>query len=214
MTSTNAIEKAYALLAASDSSRQLQHDGVSDAVHAATEEAPPQDIVQQVIDAFGSDSAVSLAALRRLLLSGWLHRKHKGRYWVAVSLAEAETLRRIMHIRSNCALVAEQNVQCALRYSPGAVMVKGRDVGGRIIDASQGWRQAGVADTEATAYEEIQQHACFRFVDGDMHYSKRALLLLLKALQGSSTHQRQAYPNPNPNPYSNPNQHSSKASLP
>jgi hypothetical protein len=42
-----------------------------------------------------SKETLSLEEFRSLMTSGMLHPEHKGRYWVALSLAEAETIRRI-----------------------------------------------------------------------------------------------------------------------
>eukprot|EP00961_Rhodomonas_salina_P143093 1925852-Rhodomonas_salina.1 len=62
----------------------------------------------------GEERGVTAKGMRRLLTSGWLRPESKGRYWVAVSLvqtpdrvlrapmrcpAEAETLRRVLHVR-------------------------------------------------------------------------------------------------------------------
>ena len=56
-----------------------------------------------------------------LVQSKWLHRKCAGRKWVAVSLAEAETIRRVMHLRHDRKLLDNHNVELALRFSPSAM---------------------------------------------------------------------------------------------
>lgn len=44
---------------------------------------------------------ITMEGFTRLLRTGKLRPEQKGRMWVAVSLAEAETLRRVMHLRQN-----------------------------------------------------------------------------------------------------------------
>ena len=54
----------------------------------------------------------------------------KGRRFIAVSLAEAETLRRILHGRGSDALIKNQTTQIALRCVPA---------GGCVFDHSSKW---------------------------------------------------------------------------
>ena len=64
---------------------------------------------------------------KKLLLSGLLQPTHKGRYWVGISLSEAETIRRIIHIRNNYNssnsryyknIIPNFNTEICLRYNP------------------------------------------------------------------------------------------------
>ncbi len=75
-----------------------------------------------------------------------------GRYWVALSLAEAETVRRILHIRKKknpLSLINNATTEVPLRYSIMSAP------GGIVFDASWRWQRAG---TEATPYEAAVAH--------------------------------------------------------
>jgi hypothetical protein len=127
-----------------------------------------------------------------------------------LSLAEAETVRRILHIRQRLKS-AEDNGKT---FSSSLVMQSGSIVtgipqplldnrttevalhyslscstgaplvgdGGMIFDASRVWWRYG---TLATHYEASKVHNCFRFFDGDMHFAPAALNLLIRNVSGS-----------------------------
>jgi hypothetical protein len=126
-----------------------------------------------------------------------------------VSLAEAETIRRILHLRKRCdnqCIIPNLSAELALRYSPMCEpdAPKAGD-GGVIFDASWGWQPSerrvtgGSISTEctqfskgnkffsptgATAYEAAVAHSSFRFFDGDMHFSDPALNVLIRVVRG------------------------------
>ena len=62
----------------------------------------------------------SLEDFRALLTSGELFPESAGRYFVALSLAEAETIRKILHVRSGDEEISGplKDTELALRYSP------------------------------------------------------------------------------------------------
>jgi len=168
------------------------------------------------------DGVLSFEGLGKLLRQGKIHPQHKGRYYVALSLAEAETLRRVLHVRGASERVViptklaapQASAEIALRYSlvatPGTAR-SGTGDGGVVFDASAGWRR-GVGEVEAeiegavggcqggggvvtgaTASESAVAHNAFRFFDGDMHYSDAGLNTLVRGLQGSDTLQRERF---------------------
>ena len=100
-----ALERAHELLACygqvAGSGGGLSEEGLGDAVRAATWDTPDPALVAALAREFGGSGGggVTAAGLRDILVRGRLRPEHKGRYWVAVSLAEAETLRRVLHIR-------------------------------------------------------------------------------------------------------------------
>ena len=63
-------------------------------------------------------SVLSYDALHSVLTSGRYRRADDGRYFVLLSLAEAETVRAIMHMRQGKALVEGQDVSLALHCIP------------------------------------------------------------------------------------------------
>ena len=123
---------------------------------------------------------MDLAGFERMLHSGRLRPEHRGRSWVCVSLAEAETLRRVMHMRADQGkpLVgsgsgsgsgkAAFSTEAALLYSPlraplppgsGGMRESGTPGltgaaggGGLVLDASLGWRRKG----SSTGADEVR----------------------------------------------------------
>ena len=65
--------------------------------------------------AIAAQGGLTPEALQSLLQNGCLHPAHRGRHYVAVSLAEAETLRRVLHVRGAAPLVAARGSFDALR---------------------------------------------------------------------------------------------------
>lgn len=203
--------------AAGDSGVLLKDD-LANALQTVLDEKPSEEFLTNCIADFCESSndgscRVKLNEFSNMLTSGRAQPKSKGRHWVALSLAEAETIRRILHVRSQRfraeeklgTASLEKEVCAALRYSPinsthvnsltgGASNVAGANVnaGGLVLDSSLLWdRQlsnAGSAlspNISATKYEAIVAHSAFRFFDCDMHFVNRALNILVRELHGS-----------------------------
>lgn len=172
-----ALAKAHALLGyhavAEGREGTLSSADLCLAIKAVIDDVPSSALVQDILSSFSSSgSGISLKEFRRLLTCGRLHPQHKGRYWVAVSLAEAETIRRILHVRRSkhpLQVIASHNTELALHYSPSSV----------VLDASPGWR----VSSHATKYEAAVAHNCFRFFDCDMHFSLPGLNILVRELR-------------------------------
>lgn len=101
-----ALQKAHALLGtaatAAGHPRHLNAADVTSAIHAATDELPSPELVESILHRFadaGSGSLISFSGFQDMITKGALYPEHKGRFWVAVSLSEAETIRRILHVR-------------------------------------------------------------------------------------------------------------------
>jgi hypothetical protein len=196
----DALKKSFLLLSGG------KEAGMGDAELAnaiqAIADAPPtgeQTAAAMAASAGSPAGSVSLAGFTELLRTRHLLPAHQGRYYVAVSLAEAETIRRVLHVRGRLPLVSRgaQTAEVALRYSPLASPGTGSLLGdgGVAFDTSAGWRRGpGVADpkrralvdcTGATVAEAAVAQSAFRFFDGDMHYSEPQLSVLVRALQAS-----------------------------
>jgi hypothetical protein len=173
------------------------------------------DVIDGILEKFSETKEfVTLDEFRELLSSGYLYPKHVGRHWVAVSLAEAETIRRILHLRKRGndreSVIANSSTQLALRYSPisGPHNVCAAGDGGMIFDASWGWQTrysavapallsgtespTSVSTTGATIYEASIAHSSFRFFDCDMHFPEASLNVLIQVLR-SSTRDRERF---------------------
>ena len=192
----------------------LGFEELSNAIQAITDAPPTSENIAAAIRASGSTGdCVNFDGFKMLLRTRHLLPVHHGRYYVAVSLAEAETIRRVLHVRGNRPLVVgdqSRRVQpeVALRYSPLSSPDKTLvGDGGVVFDTSAGWRrdsgsnrclsvsenQLGSELTGATAAEAAVAQSVFRFFDGDMHYSSPQLNVLIRSLQASSVLERERF---------------------
>mmetsp|Transcript_74196 Transcript_74196/g.197960 ORF Transcript_74196/g.197960 Transcript_74196/m.197960 type:complete len:3050 (-) Transcript_74196:601-9750(-) len=201
-----AVARAHALLAfhkTTGGGGRLSREGLADAVHAALCAPPEEGLVDALYRDFadgGEEGGLSAAALRRLLASGRLRPEHHGRYWVALSLAEAETLRRVLHLRRDRTLLGMEAcnaAEVALHLSQPAA-ASSANIGSigsaargwtTALDASRGWR----AGSGSSGHESAAALGAFRFFDCDMHYSKPMLARLVRALQHAAPHDREQF---------------------
>ena len=108
-----------------------------------TDTKPDDATIDSLLKRFSAlKTMMSLEEVALLLRKGELHPEHEGRYFVAVSLCEAETIRRILHIRKKKnpeRLFPSASTEVALRFSPMTAPnapLAGDD--GVIFDASRG----------------------------------------------------------------------------
>lgn len=196
-TQTKAFEKSFHLLnfhAAEGA--ELSAVDLVNAVRAATDYKLSAESVQELIREFGDPktNTISMVGFKAAITSGRLRAVHYGRYWVAVSLAEAETLRRILHVSQGKPLLDGLDIEAALRYSP--MSAPGAPVAGDsgvIFDASTGWTKGTVAVTGCTPYQSAVAHNCMRFFDCDMHFPESALNILLTSIQQSLLTERELF---------------------
>ena len=112
-------------------------------MEAAADRTPSEELLTELLERFGSNGQHSLSALRDLLISGVLCPQTNGRYYVALSLAEAETIRKILHVRQRRPSPVGGS-EVALRYSliPSPGSPSAGD-GGIVFDISAGWKSEG-----------------------------------------------------------------------
>jgi len=168
-----ALDKALAFLDVRGTARYGPRE-VREAVRCA-EDVQISEVEAAAICADADGGELSAAELRQLLVESGRYRKlHTGRYFVLLSLAEAETIRCILHMRQGKELVRDANVQLALRCLPA---------GGLIFDACDHF-------VPAPQYMADVSQQCFRFVDSAMHYKPHELQLLLRSLPVSPAERR------------------------
>ena len=124
-------------------------------------------------------------SLRKLLLSDAMRPIQKGRHFIALSLAEAETIRRIMHLKGPA--LRKLGVEFKLRIQPLDFAVLDRVMVGASLLS-----QLPDAKTDTYYHSEIANE-CFRFFDGELIYSDKAVNMLLRALQASAQRKRQLW---------------------
>merc|ERR1711920_565792 len=100
------------------------------------------------------------------------YRVQAGRYYVALSLMEAECLRAAIHAQSGSFLLPERDTIVALRTER------------TLLDYSVGYE---TADT----YQNASAQVCYRFIDSQVSYMPRELNLLVRALQQNDCESRQ-----------------------
>ena len=115
----------------------------------------------------GTSRSLDRDGIRRLLLSAKFREEFSGHFTVAISLAEASTIRRIMHLKARQPDLIEGNsdTALALRVLPA---------GNVALDTSQQFRANFTeVDDDSTAYSVYQQEAScqvMRFLNSDMHF--------------------------------------------
>jgi hypothetical protein len=86
-----------------DQSGDLNAEEVRQLVRAAVDTTPTPQAIDEILAEFGAPEKNKLAldynGVKRFLQSGKFREEQDGRFFVVLSLAEAETIRRIMHIR-------------------------------------------------------------------------------------------------------------------
>ncbi|KAJ8602501.1 hypothetical protein CTAYLR_001253 [Chrysophaeum taylorii] len=214
-TQRASLAKAHALFSAGGAA--LSREALRNAVDVVEDvgRLRTDDELEALARAFaGPDGAIDVEGFTALVSCGALQPEHENRYWVAVSLAEAETLRRALHVRRDRALATPAGradpPEIALRYSPLAThasttdagaseavrhqksQARGAGDGGVVLDASRAWWSAA-ASTGATASEAALAHNAFRFFDGDVHFSEPALHALVRALRKAPPRRRERY---------------------
>ena len=109
----------------------------------------------EALDALmGDNETLAFEDVVSLLTCGTLRPAESGRYFVLLSLAEAETIRCILHMRQGQPVVAGANVGLALRCIPA------HDT---IFDTSPNL-------PVARSYQAAISHNCFRFIDSALHF--------------------------------------------
>jgi Ca2+-binding EF-hand superfamily protein len=120
------------------------------------------------------DGRISLLELESMLEKQTHNQVQSGRYFVALSLEEAEAIRGMMHKREGRALLPDSDAAIGLRL--GDVM----------LDVSHGF-------TPAPLLQQITQHQVFRFIDSELHYTQQQTTVLLRAIQGNAPDARATF---------------------
>ena len=115
----------------------------------------------------GAPPTLGVEELRRVLTHGEQRRGDVGRHFVLLSLAEAETIRCLLHMRQGRPLIpGAEDMALALRCVPA------HDV---TFDATAHL-------PPSTAYQARVAHQCMRFLDSSMHYKPAELNVLVRSL--------------------------------
>ena len=126
------------------------------------------------------DLESAAAIVLGVLNSNLLREEQQGRFTVAVSLAEAETLRRVLHYRKcrQQPVVEGSDTAFALRIAPSQNALM--DVSGQFPQAPQ-------------PYQVTKNYHALRFFDCELQYTDAEVGLLLRALHNNAQKGRQIF---------------------
>ena len=137
----------------------------------------------------GGPTGLDRNGIRRLLLSAKFREEYSGHFTVAVSLSEAATIRRIMHLRSKEPelVIGSNDTALALRVLPA---------GNVLLDSSQHFKASFLETPDSRALIRYQQEAScevMRFINCEMHYSEPQLNILLRLLKHNKERERRRF---------------------
>jgi Ca2+-binding EF-hand superfamily protein len=154
------------------------------------------DIDQSVLDA--TKVRASCGAVKHLLLSGRYSQVQRGRCFVCLSLAEAETIRCIMHRRIGEQLIAGSTASIALRCVPTGFTVI--DESGTAVRGSDSQSSSVAVLSRTNEYSPLHcpymtdsALESFRFLNCELFFSERSLNILLRALHGTGRRDRRLF---------------------
>lgn len=115
--------------------------------------------------------SITFDELKHYLTQRMFYRVQAGRYYVALSLFEAECMRVAIHQQSALPLIPGKDTSVAIRTEK------------TILDSTYGYKQA-------QSFQDSTSQACFRFLDSQVNYQQRELTLLLRSLQNNELERR------------------------
>lgn len=134
------------------------------------------DMVKKMFDSVGLNmtGTVSFDQLKQMMAKSIYQRVQSGRFYVALSLSEAECMRAAMHAQVGSYLVPGRDTTAAL-YT-----------GRTVLDSTFGY-------ASAETYQESTQRVCYSFIDSSVNYSPRELSYLVRSLGSNSCEERKNF---------------------
>jgi hypothetical protein len=140
---------------------------------------------------------VTIEEVRSLLASGYLSPISEGRRLVAISLAEAETLRRIIHIRNERATRGDNawcvngfDLQISLRCLPGgSQMITDKSS----IPPSTTPSSDPDSNSHTSSFTLHSALESFKYFNCDFYFDERALNILLRSLPHTTKRERKHF---------------------
>lgn len=114
---------------------------------------------------------ITFDELKHYLTQRMFYRVQAGRYYVAISLFEAECMRAFMHHQHGMSVLPGIDTAVALRTEKST------------LDMTFGYQPA-------QNFQDSTAKACYRFIDSSLSYQPRDLSLLLRALQTNDCERR------------------------
>mmetsp|Transcript_28857 Transcript_28857/g.48961 ORF Transcript_28857/g.48961 Transcript_28857/m.48961 type:complete len:2411 (-) Transcript_28857:179-7411(-) len=174
------LDKAFSLFHSNKHSEYLGRRDLKKIVRAAVDYAPAAEDIAAIMGGAKAghiEKKEAMKKLKSMLVSGAFRKVQAGRFYVALSLEEAETIRRAIHLRGDQPFFADTGTRLALRCLPDNFTE---------LDSTPKFHGAG-------SFQEAAAYLCLRFLDCDMYYNPSELNILLKALQESSIRERENF---------------------
>eukprot|EP01012_Entosiphon_sulcatum_P007139 TRINITY_DN13559_c0_g1_i1.p1 TRINITY_DN13559_c0_g1~~TRINITY_DN13559_c0_g1_i1.p1 ORF type:complete len:4669 (-),score=764.85 TRINITY_DN13559_c0_g1_i1:3029-17035(-) len=178
---SSGLERMLRLLDPTSSGTVACHqDLLEGLVTIALDMVPTKDDIQELVRFLQPDEQLRVAYRKYLefLQSNILRSEQSGRYTVALALCEAETIRRILHVRRESPVLGDSSTGLALRCVPSNNV---------LLDRSYSFPAA------PRTYQVEKALQCLRFFDCDLHYAEPELGLLLRSIHGNPAKQRQVF---------------------
>jgi hypothetical protein len=119
-------------------------------------------------------------------------KKQEGRYYVLLSLEEAEHFRGVIHGRKGLPLLPSE--------APSTLTTRGASIGGRttaalwvLADSDATLLGASRGFTSAPPAQHSAMVNCFRFMNSDVFFDYKSLTVLLRVLEASSVEEREKW---------------------
>ncbi len=112
-------------------------------------------------------------------------KRQEGKYYVLLSLQEAEHFRGVMHARKGVSLLKSEREVDAATNTTTALWMMG-DTEMTVLGSSKNFKRANLSQHSAMVN-------CFRFVNSDTHFDNNALTVLLRVLESNSCDSREKW---------------------
>lgn len=177
--SGTSFEDAYNLFNVKGDGSGLDPLIVNHILHMALGKCLGEAELSGLVSRFAKGGRLDLTSLQHLLLSHELRPLQTGRHFVALSLAEAETLRRIMHVRGTGV-----GVEMKLHVLP---------IDFAVIDHVTPTAVLVPKEDEQMTYQAEVSKTCLRYFDGELTYTEKDIGILLRSVQASTCRRRQLF---------------------
>jgi Ca2+-binding EF-hand superfamily protein len=191
----------------------LNHEQIREVLSTLGQDIETAEEMQEVLEASGKPGAffADFDMLKRIVLTRPLEKFQAGRFYVMVSLLEAETLRGILHARADVFdheirhrdFVDNANTAIALRLADfnlredKSVLV----VGGtqqQPLQAPGGARLLSPLEqtgkfVQAKRFQDLTAAQCLRFIDSELYYQERELNTIIQALRINTCEERRIW---------------------
>ena len=121
-------------------------------------------------------ASMSYTVFRDALLAMKYFKMQSKRYWIAVDLEEAETLRAFVHSNQAQSILWQSKTAVGLRCVQGSFL----------LDATRGY-------ITAPPMQQMTAEQCFRYLNSDVNFTDTELGILLRAIQDNEPNRRHGW---------------------